>query len=97
MTVHDPTDTCAKVHCHGCGQDHPQQRAWLWCFECGHPWTPRELRRAYRRALTSDIRWRERPWWRSNEWHDSIVRVLWRVATARARNIHFCQLCLHDF
>lgn len=98
VTVHDPTDTCTKVHCYGCGQDHPQQRAWLWCFECGHAYrTPGELRRAYRRVLLASIRHERLPWLRGNEFDPSKLRILWQAVTIRASKIYFCQLCLHDF
>lgn len=67
------------------------------CFECGHVWTARALRRTYTaegRALLRDG-WTVpgdtgRSWWRR-------LRYRIRLATTRVRTIYFCPLCVHDF
>jgi hypothetical protein len=71
--------------------------AYIMCFECGHVWTKRALRKAYRRGVTHRSQWEQRPWFRSNDFAPSWARVLWKAATIRAKNIYFCQLCIHDF
>lgn len=94
---HEPTAACDQVHCHGCGQDHTG-KAWLWCLECGHAYrTPGDLRRTHRRVLLASIRHERLHWLRGNEFDPSALEMLWRALTVRAKQITFCQLCLHDF
>lgn len=94
---HEITDACASVHCHEHHVDEPEQGAYVWCLECGHVYrTAGELRRLYQRAALKLID-RNHPWFRSNEWYPSAVSALWKVLTIRAKDIHFCQHCLHDF
>jgi hypothetical protein len=68
------------------------------CGECFEVWTKHTLRKAYRREV-----WRilknplpapfETP--RPTLWSD--IRALWKAYTIRAKNIFFCQECIHDF
>lgn len=84
---HEPTDACASVHCHSHHVDENPGRYYIGCYECGHVYrTARELRRAYRRQSFTIPRY-DIPWW----------RITWRALTIRARDIHFCQECIHDF
>lgn len=100
---HEPALDCAmfEVHCYGCHLDHdPDMPAWLWCLECGHAYRrPRDLRKAYRREMWQLLREHssDAPWLVSNDWYPSMAWHVWRIVTARASKIYFCQECLHDF
>lgn len=94
---HQIADACATVHCHWHNVDEPDDKAFLCCLECGHVYrTKRELRRAFRRASLRHLD-RHYPWFRSNSFYPSVVRILWDALTVRVDRITFCQLCLHDF
>jgi hypothetical protein len=89
---HEVTDACFTFHCHWCNVDEPGN-GYILCGECGHLYrTKGELRRAYRRAILSlDRRTflgiKPMPRW----------KIWWKVLTIRAKNIYFCQYCIHDF
>ncbi len=92
--MHEPTQACERFHCYSHHEDEPTT-GYVVCGECFHAYaTAGELRRTYRRKLISLRRttahWPgfERQGWAS---------TLWRAATVRARDINFCQHCLHDF
>lgn len=86
MTEHEPSDACFEDHCHWHNVDEPGP-GYITCLECGHLYrTARELRRAYRRQSFTIPRY-DVPWW----------RITWRAWTIRARDISFCQECIHDF
>lgn len=94
---HEPSDACHREHCYSCNVDEPGT-GYIVCPECFHVYrTARELRRAYRRASwrlhrtpmpLPDFADDRGPRW---------GRLLWHLATVRARNINFCQHCIHDF
>lgn len=100
---HDPTDECADIHCYSHHVDEPGDSAYIVCGECFHAYrTARELRRAYRRGYWQAT---SRPptglggglFGRNDEWGPSLWVRVWRVLTIRAKNISFCQECIHDF
>lgn len=83
---HGPTNACSAVHCYAHHVDEPGV-GYRICGECGHLYrTAGELRRAYRREVLEQRRF-------GVDWFDIVLRAL----TIRARDIHFCQECLHDF
>jgi hypothetical protein len=94
--MHDPTEQCEDRHCYSHHEDEDAAGAYIVCGECGHVYpTARALRRRYRRM-----------YWETtgrSSWPDGfrsspgIIRRLWRLASVRARSIHFCQHCIHDF
>lgn len=90
--THEPTFECNDVHCYSCNEDEDGY-AYIICRECGHRYrSAGELRRVYRRQFlrTSRQSWfdmKPPPRW----------RVWWIAVTIRARNIYFCQHCIHDF
>lgn len=91
---HGPTNACSAVHCHSCNVDEPGT-GYITCPECGHLYrTAGALRRAYRRSV-----WERRRWAREVLSLDGLgwAEVALRALTIRARDIHFCQECLHDF
>lgn len=98
VKVHEPTPACERVHCYSCGVDEPfDDGDYRLCFECGHVYRDgAELVRAYRRAAWNLLD-RHHPWLRGNEFYPSVVESLWKIATIRAKNIGFCQECLHDW
>lgn len=70
------------VACHVHHQLHRiPKRLYLVCFECGHPWTKRSLRRAYRKIM----------------WEMDGVRGWARGLFRRARDVYSCPECIHDF
>lgn len=85
---HMPGPGC-DGHCYSCHVDEPigRRSPYIICLECGHVYrTARALRRAYRRQSLTIPRY-DVPWW----------RITWRAWTIRARDINFCQECIHDF
>lgn len=94
---HEIADDCAQVHCHVHNVDERDDNAYICCIECGHVYrTAGALRRAYRRKSFLLLDWSD-PWFRSNDLYASVLRVLWRALTIRARDIFFCQMCSHNF
>lgn len=80
----------ADDFCWSCNRREPiTRRPYQVCLECGHVYqTAGDLRRAYRREFWNGWRhWGGEPWW----------RLAWRLLTARASRIYFCQECTHDF
>lgn len=73
------------------------RRAFRVCFECGHVWTRRSLRRAVRRYYLRPDPWATRAWLRGDEWTESWAQAIWRALTVRSAGISFCQVCVHDF
>lgn len=53
------------------------------CFECGHVWTKRALRKAWRKGYREMC----------GGWRAALQANYWR----RAEKIFFCQVCIHDF
>jgi hypothetical protein len=99
---HQPTDACRDDHCYSCGVDEPLgRRYYILCGECFHVYyTKGALRRAYRREM-----WRihRAP---PNDYLEAVFpripppptrKVIWKLVTVRAKNINFCQECIHDF
>ena len=109
LVPHEPTNACAAVHCHSHHVDEPSLPAYVACNECGHVYrTSGELRAAYRRIVTQfTFPSREReddPFGGLFDAPRSTGRARllelwdWLLSRfARARDIHFCQECLHDF
>lgn len=101
--THEPTPDCSDVHCYSCDEDEDGP-AYIICAQCGHLYrTAGELRRAYRRQF---YRMARKPPEFSFTQEESraidpgpipLRRVLWELATIRAKHIHFCQHCTHDF
>ncbi len=94
---HRPSFTCDdhpdRVHCYEHHEDEPVGGAYIVCGECFHVWrTAGELRREYRRQF-----WRttSHGWFGTDR--PSLVSRVWRVLTVRAKDIYFCQHCIHDF
>lgn len=87
---HPPELACAQVHCSWHEVDEPGP-GYQRCRECGHLYlTAADLRRAYRETLRA--------------FHDDDVRTwldqlrYWKACwLTRAKNIDFCQECVHDF
>lgn len=73
-------------HVHEVDEEIPR-RVYVVCFECGHAYTARELRR----------RWREE-FRKVNSYGSPFGRIDTLKRTwKRARHIYFCQECIHDF
>lgn len=88
---HEPDSDCTDTHCYSCHVDE-HFTGYITCPECFHTYrTAGELRRAYRRELIHLHR--TRPGFEDPSWW----QVLWKAATIRAKNIYFCQHCIHDF
>lgn len=86
---HEPSNACATIHCHSHHVDEPGP-GHIICGECGHVYrTAGELRRAYRREVVRGLRFAGPgdPW----------LRRLVKALAVRARDIRFCQECIHDF
>jgi hypothetical protein len=89
LVKHDEDDDC-QGHCWWHEVDEVGD-GYIRCFECGHLYlTARDLRREYRKGYWEVLR------------SGSVPRPftpvrLWHVLTIRAKKIHFCQLCIHDF
>lgn len=94
LTPHEPTEACLPMHCHSHHVDEPDEPSYLICLECGHVYrTAGELRAAYRR-IWSQITFGPSPTLQTR------LADLWgwlRSRFARARDITFCQECLHDW
>lgn len=86
--------------CHHVYEPVPK-RVFVVCYECGHVWTKRTLKRAYRRAVIKkpdyEVRSLLNPHYEDDFAGPSWAMVLWRVLTVRAEDIFFCQECIHDF
>lgn len=94
LVKHDEDDYC-QGHCWWHEVDEVGD-GYIRCYECGHLYlTARDLRRAYRSqqwAMMKSFRWRPIPGFEPSTWS-----VLWSIFTTRAKDISFCQLCIHDF
>ena len=103
LLPHEPDLDCFQDHCFSCGVDEycdSHLGHYIRCRECGHIYrTAKELRREYRRMSWENHRGyiRSSPWIFSNQFTPSTLSVLWRTLTIRAKNIYFCQKCIHDF
>jgi hypothetical protein len=97
---HEPTELCNPYHCEWHHVDEVDERkngreSYLWCGECFHLYrTPGELRRAYRRVVREMER--DAPMF-GDEYKRGKLRAWWQMLTIRAKKIHFCQYCTHDF
>lgn len=86
LTEHEPTDACIGIHCHSHMVDE-EGIGYIFCGECGHVYrTAGQLRRAYRRGVMQGRRY-----------GIPLRLCLWRALTVRAKQIFFCQECIHDF
>jgi hypothetical protein len=94
--IHDVTKECVASHCHIHHVDEPGVNAYRVCFECGHVYqTASDLRRAYRKAIRD---MKPKPGkWISDEWGWGWLAFWRRFLTVQARNITFCQECIHDW
>lgn len=93
--VHEPDRGCDDTHCYACGVDE-YGTGYITCPECFHTYrTAGELRRRYRRMLIQVHRRQlVNPFdYTGPGWGE----VLWKALTVRAKNINFCQHCIHDF
>lgn len=110
---HEPgTGFCTPGwHCHIHHVDEWVARSYIACFECGHLYpTARSLRRVYH---AEHWRIFKREWkspllppnvpgffeWTWREHHPRVAAVMMFLGALfiRARKIHFCQFCLHDW
>lgn len=68
--------------CWGCDKiESIRPNTFIICFECGHVYTKRSLVKAWRQEFSIKERLRHPIW----------------VYGKRARDIYFCQVCIHDF
>lgn len=93
--AHEPDRGCDDTHCYACGIDEIGP-GYITCGECFHTYrTPRELRALYRRQLIRAHL--KRPPNIFDLPEPSLLEILWGALTIRAKNINFCQHCIHDF
>jgi hypothetical protein len=93
-----PTDDAQDTEAWPCwfhGEEPIPSNVYRRCFECGHVWTKRTLKRAYRKALWELSK--GDPLFLGDGFRSSRVRTWWRLATVRASTIYFCQECIHDW
>lgn len=96
LVAHDQDDNCVG-HCWWHEVDEVGD-GYIRCGECGHLYlTKRDLVRMYRSKSWEMFRSRPFRWRGVPGFEPSGLAELWGILTTRAKDIDFCQLCIHDF